>query len=271
MSTSSHEETIREHYRQQAQAHGCDPTSSMLDQSTRQMEVSAILSAIAYCRHCDSSALRVFEIGCGNGYLLHQIRARFPDMRLVGLDCSPDMVAFAAQRQIENCVVREGNVCALDFEASSFDMVVSERCLINLLDQAAQDQALIEIERVLKPGGMLVLIEAFMDGLNNLNRARVELGLPENVVPHHNVWFDKDHFLSLAGQLFRLVETPELEAVAVPGHNFLSSHYFISRVLYPSLTKREVLYNTEFVKFFRFLPPMGDYSPIQLFLFRKPI
>ena len=30
--------------------------------------------------------------------------------------------------------------------------------------------------------------------------------------------------------------------------------------------KTEILYNTHFVKFFSFLPPMGNYSPIQLHL-----
>jgi hypothetical protein len=29
------------------------------------------------------------------------------------------------------------------------------------------------------------------------------------------------------------------------------------------------MYNTEFVQFFRFLPPQGDYSPIQLYFMRK--
>jgi hypothetical protein len=39
--------------------------------------------------------------------------------------------------------------------------------------------------------------------------------------------------------------------------------------LYPSVTKREVLYNTHLVKFFSFLPPMGNYAAIQFWLLRK--
>jgi hypothetical protein len=110
-----------------------------------------------------------------------------------------------------------------------------------------------------------VLIEAFTDGLDNLNRARQELGLPPNRVPEHNRWFEKERFLQVVAPLFEDVG----EADGVPPRTFLSTHYFISRVLYPAVTRREVLYNTEFVRFFRFLPPQGDYSPIQVFLLRK--
>jgi SAM-dependent methyltransferase len=124
-----------------------------------------------------------------------------------------------------------------------------------------------ELHRVLKPGGHLVLIEAFTDGADNLNRARAEVGLPANPIPPHNLWFDKPAFTSLVETLFEepiANGSPEL-----PPRNFLSSHYFVSRVLYPAVTRREVLYNTELVKFFRFLPPQGDYSPIQLYFMRK--
>ena len=43
----------------------------------------------------------------------------------------------------------------------------------------------------------------------------------------------------------------------------------MSRAVYPSVTKREVLYNTHFVKFFSVLPPMGNYSPIQVYLLKR--
>ena len=119
---------------------------------------------------------------------------------------------------------------------------------------------------MLKPGGHFVLIEAFTDGIDNLNRARTELGLPENMVPPYNLWFDTRHFLSVVNGLFEIVPA---EGNGIPPRNFLSSHYFISRVLYPAVTQRDVIYNTEFVRFFRFLPPQGDFSPIQLYLMRK--
>jgi ubiquinone/menaquinone biosynthesis C-methylase UbiE len=269
MSGSSYEEAILEHYKQQANEYGLEPTSTMLDQTTRAMEVEAILSCIAYARRQVDRHMSLLEIGCGNGYLLESIRARFPDVLLTGVDYSPDMIALAAQRNIENCKVYRGDIGALDFEDASVDFVASERCIINLLEREVQYKALNELHRVLKPGGLMVLVESFADGLENLNRARNELGLPGNVVPHHNLWFDKTDFLTTIRKMFEVVSDEELIREGLATSNFLSSHYFMSRVVYPCVTRGEILYNSEFVKFFRFLPPMGNYSPIQLFVLRK--
>jgi ubiquinone/menaquinone biosynthesis C-methylase UbiE len=257
---------VLEHYRREALEHDLSPSSTMLDQTTRELEVETVLSCIDHL-HRAGDADTLLEVGCGNGYLLEILRERFPGMRLCGVDYSPDMVSLASSRQLKECEVRREDVRSLSFLSASFDIVVSERCIINLLDESDQHQALRELHRVLKPGGHLVLIEAFTDGADNLNRARAELGLPENAIPPFNLWLEKPAFLALAETLFD--EPARNVGAPLPPRNFLSSHYFISRVLYPAVTRREVLYNTEFVRFFRFLPPQGDYSPIQLYFMRK--
>jgi ubiquinone/menaquinone biosynthesis C-methylase UbiE len=260
------DERVLEHYRQEAMVHELQPTSTMLDQTTRELEVRAILGCL-HSLEPSTDGGSLLEIGCGNGFLLQLLRERFPAVRLCGADYSPDMVRLARMRDVERCEIRREDVRALTLPPASFDVVVSERCLINLPHQRAQAEALREIHRVLKPGGHLVLIEAFTDGIENLNRARAELGLQENTVPPYNLWFDKKDFLSVVGELFD--EVVGGEGTDLPPRNFLSTHYFVSRVLYPAVTQREVMYNTEFVRFFRLLPPQGDYSPIQLYLMRK--
>lgn len=263
MADPNSDHAILAHYREQARIHELSPSSTMADLVTRDAEVNAVLASLTAVLPAPDAS--VLEVGCGNGYLLQVLRERFPDVGLVGTDYSPDMVALAARRQIPRCEVSQGDVRRLDFEDGSFDAVVSERCLINLLQEDDQRAAINELHRVLKPGGHLVLLEAFTDGLANLNRAREELGLPPNQVPPFNRWFDKGWFVHITAALFEERGT----VPGVPPRTFLSTHYFISRVLYAAVTKREVLYNTEFVRFFRFLPPQGDYSPIQLFLLRK--
>jgi SAM-dependent methyltransferase len=267
MSDAGHNELILEHYRKQAEAHQLEPTSTMADETTRNLEVSAILACLDHALTQLGPNSRLLELGCGNGYLLSILSDRLPGLQLTGADYSEDMVALAASRSIPNCEVRREDVRALTVPSESFDLVVTERCLINLLEPSEQELALAEISRVLKPGGFAVLIEAFTDGLENLNRARTELGLDENKVPYHNLWFDKERFVGALAGSCREVEPDG--AGSLPPRNFLSSHYFISRVLYPAVTRREVLYNTEFVKFFQFLPPQGAFSPIQLFYLQK--
>jgi hypothetical protein len=48
-----------------------------------------------------------------------------------------------------------------------------------LLDWEKQKAALLEIARVLKPGGSLVLMEGTFDGIERLNNWRVRFALPE--------------------------------------------------------------------------------------------
>jgi len=263
----SNDDIILEHYRRQAAEHQLQPSSAMLDETTRELEVNAILACLSAALGTTDGTGCLLEVGCGNGYLLSLIRDQYPGLELTATDYSPDMVELAESRRLPQCRVQREDARSLTFASSSFDVVVGERCLINILDATEQEQALTELHRVVKPGGHVILIEAFLDGAANLNRARTELGLAENSVPYHNRWFDKENFLSVLDGRFEILAQDG--AGTVPPTNFLSTHYFVSRVIYPTMTRREVLYNTEFVKFFRFAPPHGNFSPIQLFFLKK--
>jgi ubiquinone/menaquinone biosynthesis C-methylase UbiE len=265
MSEKPYSNVILDHYRGEVEAHGLAASSTMQDDVTRNREIEAIRTALHYV--ISAKPIRdVLEIGSGNGYLLELLRRQFATIELTAVEYTPEMVALARSRELANCNVVQGDVRALAASDASFDVVISERCIVNVMNQDDQAQSLREVARVLRPGGYFVCVEAFMDGLQELNTARDELGLPPNVQPHHNLWFEKAWFFETIKPLFRIVndETSEL-----PQPNFLSSHYFISRVLYPTVTKREVLYNTHLVKFFRFLPPMGNYAPIQIYVLQR--
>lgn len=267
--SNNYEKHVLAHYQEVAKTTGIDPTSTMQDQITRNYEVEAILRLLDFLN--GQAATRIstlLEVGCGNGYLLSRIRERFSLLHLVGIDYSLEMVSLAQSRDISQCEVKQSDVKQMPFPSNSFDVVVGERCIINLMDRNDQAFALSEIARVLKPSGYYICIEAFLDGLEILNQARHELGLPPNTQPHHNLWFQKEWFEATT-QMHFLKTDLKSQAEELPPQNFLSSHYFISRVLYPSVTQREIIYNTLFVKFFEFLQPMGNFSPIQLFFLRK--
>lgn len=267
--SNDYEKHVLAHYQDVAKTTGIDPTSTMQDQITRNHEVEAILRLLDFLNaQAETRVSTLLEVGCGNGYLLSRTRERFPQLPLAGIDYSLDMVALAKSRDISQCEIKQADVKQMSFPSNSFDVVVGERCIINLMDQNDQASALSEIARVLKPGGYYICIEAFSDGLEILNQARHELGLSPNNQPHHNLWFQKDWFEATIQKHFLKIDL-ESQSEELPPQNFLSSHYFISRVLYPSVTQREIIYNTLFVKFFEFLQPIGNFSPIQLFFLRK--
>jgi ubiquinone/menaquinone biosynthesis C-methylase UbiE len=261
--SEGYEEIVASHYEQVAEQDGLSETSTMKDTTTREKEVEAITKLL------DKLVVRtshLLEIGCGNGFLLDVLRRHYSHLDLVGRDFSEPMVQLAQSRSIPNCDVAKGDVRSLSFEDHTFDLVVGERVIINLMDREHQWRALAEVARVLRPGGNYICIEAFKDGLASLNEARLELGLEPNQEAHHNLWFDEADFREEASKHFEVIDTQSF--AGIPQH-FLSSYYFISRVFYPAITRADVKYNTHFVRFFADQPPRGTYSPIQLFMLRK--
>jgi ubiquinone/menaquinone biosynthesis C-methylase UbiE len=261
--SETYEQTVTKHYEQVAEQHGLSETSTMGDTTTRRKELEAITAVLDQLIRESS---RLIEIGCGNGVLLSLLRDRYPDLNLIGRDFSEPMVELARSRAISNCDIAVGDVRSLDFPDGAFDLAVGERVVINLMDRNHQAEAFAEVARLLEPGGHYVCIEAFNDGLRTLNEARTELGLEPNEQAYHNLWFEEAEFRREVEKNFEIVDPVSL--AGVPQH-FLSSYYFISRVLYPAVTRAEIQYNTHFVKFFADAPPRGTYSPIQLFVLRK--
>lgn len=111
-------------------------------------------------RGADRAGVRVLEVGCGPGaniWFLHR-----EGYAVHGIDASPAAIKLAAQRlALENAGLpspapdlRVGNFARLPWQDASFDVVVDIFALYaNPL--ALIEQALSEVARVLKPGGLL--------------------------------------------------------------------------------------------------------------------
>lgn len=90
---------------------------------------------------------RVLDLGCGDGVLTAQLRAR--GYQVLGVDASPAMIDAACARGLDACV-RDGH--ALDFEAC-FEAVFSNAALHWM---TRPDEVLAGVRRALVPGGELV-------------------------------------------------------------------------------------------------------------------
>jgi len=96
---------------------------------------------------------RVVEIGFGPGQILASLRAKEPTVSLAGVDPSELMVA-AALRRNPGADLRVGAAAAMPFEDATADIVVSVN---NMPMWPDVDAALVEIRRVIRPGGLLLI------------------------------------------------------------------------------------------------------------------
>lgn len=129
---------------------------------------SAYLTSAVHAQGADLAALHelaaglgkplVLDLGCGAG---HASFAVAPVARSVtAFDLSSEMLAVVAgaaqERGLHNIVTEQGNVASLPFAEASFCMVVTRFSAHHWLDVPA---ALREVKRVLKPNGLLVVID----------------------------------------------------------------------------------------------------------------
>jgi SAM-dependent methyltransferase len=94
----------------------------------------------------------ILDVGCGEGILLENLRTAYPGKRLAGIDLSEENVRICRELGLD---VAFGDACSLPFDAGSFDACVMMSVLEHV--EGPRD-ALREARRVLRPGGLLVVL-----------------------------------------------------------------------------------------------------------------
>ncbi len=99
--------------------------------------------------------LQVLDVGCGTGIVLGWLERYALPQAIYGIDLSQYALNFCRQRHYRNLAL--GSTLALPFEAGSFDLVISADVIQHLPRNGGDHQALAEMARVLRPGGLLYL------------------------------------------------------------------------------------------------------------------
>jgi len=109
-----------------------------------------------YLRNLSKNKGRVLDIGCGSGNLLAKLDKYFDSA--FGIDISENLIHIAKEKYPKlNLVVGDANI--LPYENEYFDMVTSHTTFHHL-DRA---KAVEEVKRVLKPGGIALIIDVVYD------------------------------------------------------------------------------------------------------------
>jgi SAM-dependent methyltransferase len=217
-----------------------------------------------------SGAVEILDAGCGNAFSTLKVVESMPNARCFGVDYSEQMIAAARRLRDDFPVLKgrvdfaTGDVTALEqvCGSRSFDLVITDRCLINLESVERQAAAFSSIAQCVKPDGLYLAIENFNEGQRNMNRARQAVGLPEIPVRWHNLYFDEPVFRAMAAPYFQLLEI----------RDFSSSYYFATRVVYSAMCQRrgeKIDYGHEIHQLAVHLPWTGHFSPIRLAVMRR--
>ncbi len=139
MTTQSHHDHVEKQFSSQASEY----LTSTVHASGQDLQRLAV-------RLADYPDASVLDMGCGAGH------ASFVAAHML------DVVAQAAEaRQLKNITTRQGYVESLPFADNAFDIVISRYSAHHWHDVGA---ALREVNRVLKPGGLLIVMDVMSPG-----------------------------------------------------------------------------------------------------------
>lgn len=215
---------IIEYYNERVSKYGVSGKSTLLDDNMRMLEVETVKSWLG-------PDDKVLDVCCGNGVSTVEF-ARCCES-IVGIDLSEKMIDAAQQLLVRrktlprNISFEVGNILDLasKYPTGRFNTVISVRGLINLPSWELQQQAILNIHKILPAGGKFIFIEGSKDGLERINEFREKFNLPPLKEPWYDRHFDTPILIEFMTKYFDIYASRNLDA-----------YFLISRVLYPLAT-----------------------------------
>jgi ubiquinone/menaquinone biosynthesis C-methylase UbiE len=108
---------------------------------------------------------KMLDVGCGTGLFASKVHGALPHVEVCGVDLVSDMLAKGHARwrlHRAHVLPVQGDSERLPFASASFDIVT---CANSFHHYPRQDRAVAEMRRVLRPGGRLMIIDGYRDGI----------------------------------------------------------------------------------------------------------
>jgi len=173
----------------------------------------------------DKKVNNVLDVGTGNGNFLVVLKSIFPDAKITGIDPNEESLKEAAVK-FPNVQFKKMSAEDIDLPDNYFDMATISMALHHLPDIK---KSLLEMQRVVKPGGWLIINELFSD---NLNPAQEVHKLYHHFISQihrilgesHNETFKKE-------EIINIVEDSEID---------IQLHFEFSKDVNPILSSEEL-------------------------------
>lgn len=150
---------------------------------------------------------KILDAGCGEGEGT-LVYASVPGTVVHAVDFSETRLGKARERlsECKNVTLKQVDFLGTFELANDYDVVVSQRFLINLMEWPLQQKVILDLMSRLKLGGQLLMLEGSRKGVDSLNEFRAALGLEPIPVKWHNLFFDDETLIGFMQQHgFKLV------------------------------------------------------------------
>lgn len=97
---------------------------------------------------------RLIDIGCGPGAFLSLVKETFPDIQLNALDLSEEMIHETRERLSNTAIATVGDSENMPLKSEQYQVVT---CNMSIHNYPHPQNAVNEMFRILKPGGVLLL------------------------------------------------------------------------------------------------------------------
>lgn len=212
-------DSILSYWEEQAAKHCSSSHASWADDYMVDLERSFLSKFIT-----NLSPANVLDCGTSNGHSLFWLAERFSSIDFEAFDYSSKMISqakFALENSSCANISRLSlqDIKSTDYPSNSFDFVYTTRVLINLPTWQEQILGIKECFRLVKPGGSLLLMEAFWEPLCKLNSFRTLGGLAPLEEHDFNRYLKHSNLSGLLVEMGAKYST----------HDFSSTYYFLTR------------------------------------------
>ena len=107
----------------------------------------------AFVRLLPQGRKNVLDAGCGEGQLIERMKRASPDSRYVGVDVT-EVALVKAHKRCPFASFHKADITSLPFKDGTFDVIVCTEVIEHVPEYR---DVLLELARVLKPGGLLLI------------------------------------------------------------------------------------------------------------------
>ena len=237
---------IEKHWQDWAKKFGQDIRATEKSKTRKALEVDALRRGILAAGFKTDDVFSILEAGSGTGHNCIALSEAFPNALIEGFDYVKEMISNAnslkKKLNLKNIKYSCENLLKLNESQiikKKFDIVFTNRCLINLNTHDLQKVAINNLSKLVSENGIMILAENPQKKFDYQNQLRGFLGLPKRSQPEFNLLIDENNYIQTAKENgFELIYNDD----------FSSLHDLLLYVLIPSINGGKIDYDHPILK-----------------------